>query len=425
MTGLSARRRWLLFALVLTAGILNYVDRQIISVLKPTIAGELGWTDDDYGTLAAWFQGAAAVAFLFTGWIVDRLGVKWSNPLGVATWSIAAMAHGWATSFTSFIAVRVALGATEAMGTPNQIKTVATIFPPRLRSLGYGLGNAVGSIGAIITPLMIPAVALVWGWRGAFIAAGAAGIVWAIVWWLATRGIPFGGVAEDAAETPGAPGSPAEEPAPDYGPILRDRRTWAIAIAKVLSDATWWLMLFWMPDFFHKTFGLDGTALGPPLAIAFTGAAVGSVVAGSVQVSLLGRGWSVNRTRKTMMFVSALCVLPVVSVLFLQSYPAVVALMALALAGHQGFSTSLFATIADVTPHEKVGRVTAFGAFCGNIGGVVISKVAGLVLTAGLGYLPLFAFASVSYLLALGWIQLLLPRIRSAGGPRAAMGPAH
>ena len=148
---MSARRRWLLFALVLTAGILNYIDRQIISVLKPTIALELGWTDDDYGTLAAWFQGAAAVAFLITGWIVDRIGVKWSNPIGVAAWSVAALLHGWATSFTQFIVVRVALGATEAMGTPNQIKTVATIFPPRLRSTGFGFGNAVGSVGAIVT----------------------------------------------------------------------------------------------------------------------------------------------------------------------------------------------------------------------------------------------------------------------------------
>ena len=429
MLNLSTRRRWLLFMLVLTAGILNYVDRQIIAVLKPMISADLGWSDDDYGTLAAWFQGAAAFAFLFTGWIVDRIGVKWSNPLGVAAWSIAALLHGWATSFTQFIVVRVALGATEAMGTPNQIKTVAAIFPPRLRSTGYGLGNAVSSIGAILTPLLIPAFGAIWGWRAAFVAAGVAGIVWAGIWYLATRGIPFGAVAEETTETPAeaarAAADAAEEPVRPYGPILSDRRTWAIAIAKVLSDATWWLMLFWMPDFFNRTFGLTGTDLGPPLAIAYTGAAIGSVVAGTVQTRLLGLGWSVNRTRKTVMLVSGLLVAPVVLALFTRDYWTVVLLLSVALAGHQGFSTSLFALIADVTPNEKVGRVTAFGAFCGNIGGVVISKVAGLVLTAGLGYLPLFAFASASYLLALGWIQLLLPRIRAVGVPRAAYAAAH
>jgi len=417
---LSARRRWLLFALVLTAGILNYVDRQIISVLKPTIAAELGWTDDDYGTLAAWFQGAAAVAFLFTGAIVDRIGVKWSNPLGVAAWSVAAMLHGLATSFTQFIVVRVALGATEAMGTPNQIKTVATIFPPRLRSTGYGFGNAVGSVGAIVTPLLIPAFAALWGWRAAFVVAGIAGIVWAGLWLLATRGLPLNAIPDDAKEVPDDP-----DPAPDYGPILTDRRTWAISVAKVLSDSTWWLLLFWMPDFFHRTFGLTGTGLGPPLAIAYSGAAIGSLVFGAGSSALLARGWSVNRVRKSVMLVSALLVLPISLALQTDSYPIVVTLLAVALAGHQGFSTSLFALIADVTPHEKVGRVTAFAAFCGNMGGVAISKIAGLVLVAGLGYGPLFAFASIAYLLSLGWIQLLLPRLRVVAGPRAPATAVH
>lgn len=422
---MSPRRRWLLFALVLTAGILNYIDRQIIAVLKPTISAELGWNDDDYGTLAAWFQGAAAVAFLFTGAIVDRIGVKWANPLGVAAWSVAAMLHGWATSFTQFIVVRVALGATEAMGTPNQIKTVATIFPPRLRSTGYGLGNAVGSIGAIVTPLLIPAFAAIWGWRAAFIAAGVAGIAWSALWLLATRGLPLEPMPDDGPDAPAQRPDRAAGAAPPFGRIMTDRRTWAISIAKVLSDSTWWLLLFWMPDFFHRTFGLSGTELGPPLAIAYTGAAVGSVVFGSASSSLLARGWSVNRVRKSVMLVSALLVVPIALALHTTNYPLVVALLAVALAGHQGFSTSLFALIADVTPHEKVGRVTAFAAFCGNMGGVAISKIAGLVLAASLGYGPLFAFASVAYLLALGWIQLLLPHIRAVANPRPAVAAAH
>ena len=412
---MSPQRRWLLFALILTAGILNLVDRQIISILKPVISADLHWSDNDYGTLAAWFQGAAAVAFLFTGTIVDKLGVKWANPVGVAAWSLAAMLHGWASGFTQFVLCRVALGATEAMGTPSGVKTIATIFPPRLRSSGFGLLNGINSIGAIVTPLFIPAVAALWGWRAAFVAAGIAGLLWAGIWLLVTRGLSFDAEQEVAADA----GAPVET----YGPILTERRTWAIAVGKILSDSTWWLMLFWMPDFFNRQFGLSGTALGPPLAIAYTGAAVGSLCAGAISSALLGRGWSENRVRKSVMFVSALCVVPVSLALHVDTYGLAVALLALALAGHQGFSTSLFALIADVTPHAKVGRVTSFGAFCGNLGGMAIAKIAGLVLAAGLGYGPLFAFASISYLLALGWIHLLLPRIRRIG-PSVAL-PGH
>jgi len=414
---LSPRRRWLLFTLVLTASILNLVDRQIVAVLKPIISADLDWSDNDYGTFAAAFQGAAAFAFLITGWIVDRLGAKWANPIGVAAWSLAALLHGWAQGFVQFFLCRVALGATEAMGTPSGVKTIAAIFPAELRSTGFGLSNAVGSVGAIVTPLIIPVVASVWGWRAAFILAAAVGFLWVLLWLLATRGIHFGDAAGRATAI--------EDDLPDYGPILRERRTWAIAGGKVLSDATWWLMLFWMPDFFYRQFGLSGTALGPPLAIAYSGAALGSLVAGILSSALMARGWPENRLRKTMMLGSALCVLPVPLALSGGDYWLSVGILTLALAGHQGFSTSLFGTIADIVPARKVGRVTSFGAFCGNLGGMTIAKVAGLVLAAGMGYAPLFAFAAVSYLLALGWIHLLIPRLERVDGEPAAAVARH
>ena len=392
---LSPRKRWLIFALALSAGILHLIDRQVISVLKPTIAAELGWNDNDYGTWAAF-------GFLAAGYIVDRLGIRRANTLGVASWSLAAMAHGWARGISQFVACRIALGVTEAMGTPAGIKTIATIFPPEQRSTGFGLSNGVNSIGAIVAPLLIPLVAAAWGWRAAFQIVGAVGLVWALVWVAATRGIDFGDQRPAALAKPGD--------APDRG-LLLERRSWVIAVAKVLSDATWWLMLFWMPDYFHRQFGLSGTGLGPPLALAYLGSAAGSFISGFAASHLLKRGWSVNRTRKTVMLVSALCVLPVPLALGAQSYGVAVGLMALTLAGHQGFSTNLFGLITDITPRHKVGRVTGFAAFCGNMGGTAISKIAGLVLAAGLGYAPLFRFAAVSYLLALLWIHLLLPRI--------------
>ena len=393
-----ARRNWL-FALALTAGILNLVDRQIIAVLKPTIAAELHWSDDDYGTLAAWFQTGAAFGFLAAGWIVDRLGVKRANPLGVAAWSLAAMGHGWARSMAAFTACRIALGATEAMGTPSSVKTIAAIFPAEQRSAGFGLSNAMSSAGAVLAPLAIPFVAAWAGWRAAFELAGAAGLAWAAAWLVATRGVSLGEGA------PAHAGSWA---------FLRERRTWAIAWAKVLSDATWWLMLFWMPDFFHRQFGLSGTGLAVPLALAYGGAAVGSLGSGFASARWLAAGASVNRVRKTAMLASALCVVPVPLALAAHSVGQAVAIMALALAGHQGFSTSLFGLIADIVPADRVGRVTGVGSFCGNLGGTAISRISGLVLGAGLGYAPLFGFASVSYLLALAGLTLALGRIQPA-----------
>lgn len=399
---LSPRRRTILFALVLTATILNLVDRQIIAVLKPTIAADLGWSDDDYGTLAAWFQGAAAVALLFTGWIVDRLGVKWANPIGVIAWSIAAIGHGWARTMGQFIFARAALGATEAMGTPAAIKTIALIFPPEKRSFGFGMSNAIGSIGAILTPLVIPVVALWWGWRAAFVLGGLLGLIWGVAWLLATRGVTFAD-----RDTAGKTGGPLA----GMGAVLAHRRTWAIAIAKILSDATWWLMLFWMPDFFHRTFGLTGLALGPPLAVAYGCGALGAFLAGVIATRLISRGRSINAVRKGSLLVAALLVLPVPLALGATDYWTAVAFLGLTIGAHQAFSTNLFALIADVSPAAEVGRVTSFGAFCGNLGGMAIVKIAGLLLTAGLGYGPLFLFAATSYLLAIAVIHVMIPRI--------------
>lgn len=405
----SLQMRWILFGLLALSGILALVDRQIISVLKPEMAAELGWTDDDYGTLGAWFQGATAVALLGAGPLVDKLGVKWANPIAVFSWSIAAMFHGWAHSLVQFTICRIGLGATEAAVTPTAIKTIATIFPPHMRSTGVGLQNAIASFGAISAPFLIPLIAIPFGWRGAFVLAGIAGVIWSIAWLVATRRIRFGDT-ETSAPVAGAP---------PVASVVRSRAGWAVAGAKFLSDSTWWLLLFWMPDFLNRQFGLSGLGLAPYLALAYTGAAVGSVVSGTLATRFLARGVPVNRVRKTAMLISGLMVLPLPVALLAQSPLAAAAILALVLAAHQGFSTNLFALITDVTERSKIGRMTSFGVFSGNIGGMMILKVAGMVLAAGLGYLPLFLFAAVSYLLALGWIHLMLPNIQLLESDRA------
>ena len=397
-------RRWLLLALVIGAGVLNYADRQVIAVLKPVIELDLHWTDADYGRLASLFQLAAAVAFLFTGEIVDRLGVKWANPIGVAAWSAAAMAHGWARSIVQFSLARAALGASESMGTPSAIKTVGALFTPAQQSSAIGFSNAAGNLGAIVTPLGVPLIALALGWRSTFVVLGALGFVWVAGWILATRGLE------------GA--SPAARPASGvlraYGAMLRDRRTWAIAGAKALSDQVWWLLLFWTPDFFHRTFGLGLRQLGPPLAVIYACAAVGSIAGGYATTRLLAKGVSPGKARKGVMLVCALLVTPAPLALHVGSYWAAVGLIGLLLAAHQGFSVNLFALIADVSPPERVGTLTGFGALCGNLAGMGILFLAGELLTRGYGYAPLLLIAASSYLLAIGWIQLLLPKLNGA-----------
>jgi ACS family hexuronate transporter-like MFS transporter len=400
--GLVERRRWWLLGLVMAAGILNLVDRQVISVLKPLIEVDLHWTDADYGKLASLFQLSAAIAFLGVGWIVDRLGVKWATPAGVAAWSLAAMAHGWAVTLGQFSAVRIALGATESMGTPAFVKTLGAVFSARTRSLAFGFSNGVSSIGAIVTPLFLPLMALSLGWRETFFFVGGLGLVWVVVWLAVTRGVTFAAPVASPLMRPSLAGLKV---------LLGDRRTWGIAGAKVLSDEIWWLLLFWAPDFFHRVFGVDVAHLGPPLAIAYLGSALGSVAAGWAGTRLLARGYSLNTVRKGVMLVSALLVTTIPLALQTHNLWAAAGLLAVTMAGHQGFSVSIFSTIADITPKSRVGTVTSFGAFCGNLAGMGIVFLAGQILTAGLGYGPLLAIAAVSYLLGLAWLHLWVPRL--------------
>lgn len=395
-------RRWWLLGLVIVAGILNLVDRQVIAVLKPLIEADMNWTDDDYGKLASLFQFAAAIAYIGTGWIVDRLGVKWATPAGVAAWSLAAMAHGWAFTMGQFAVARAALGATESMGTPSFVKTLGSVFSARTRSLAFGISNGASSIGAIVTPLILPLLALAVGWRGSFILVGALGFVWVAAWMIATRGIRFTRPAATGVKPNTLKG---------LATLLSERRTWGIAGAKALSDQVWWLLLFWAPDFFHRVFNVPVSGLGPPLAVAYVGSAVGSVAAGWIGARLLARGLSLNTVRKSVMLGCALMVTTVPLALYVHNLWLAAGLLAVTLAGHQGFSVSIFSTITDVTPKARVGGMTAFGALCGNLAGMGIVFLAGKILTAGLGYGPLLAIAAVSYLAALGWLHLWLPRL--------------
>jgi MFS transporter, ACS family, hexuronate transporter len=406
MTVMSNRLRWALFATLCVAGVFNAMDRPIIAILKPDMMADFGWTESDFGDLAAVTQFSAALAFLVTGWLVDRLGVNRSMQLGASAWSLAAMAHGWAVTTTQVVAARVGLGVTEAVQTPLTIKTVATLFAPDRRSLAFGIATFLASAGTIALPFVIPGIADAVGWRGALVVGGIGGLLSLFAWMLLARGLSLT-IADDARETVGVSGGGDR-----YGAILTNRATWAIIVAKALSDMTWWFINFWLADYYRKEFGLSTLELAVPLGIAFAGSGLGALFAGWVSSRLLERGWSVNRVRKTVMLVSALIVLALPLVTQINAFWPVAIMMGVVMAGHQGFSLSIFSTITDVVPTTKVARVTAFGAFAGNMGGVAISLIAGRVLDAGFGFAPLFAFAASSYFIALALFHWLLPVVR-------------
>lgn len=403
MTRPSPGRAWALFALLCIAGIFNAMDRPIIAILKPDMSAEFGWTDAEFGQLAFVTQISAAASFLFTGWLIDKLGVRRSMIGGVTAWSAAAMAHGWAIAAWHVVAARIGLGVTEAMQTPLTIKTAATLFPVERRSIALGINTAIASLGTIALPFFIPVLAATIGWRGALLLAGIGGLLTLAAWLAVARGVRF----DDRAEDPQLDYSDDGRP---YGPVLAERRTWAIVVAKALSDSTFWLLTFWLPDFYRRTYELTTAELAVPLALAFGGSAIGGLVAGWASTALLARGWTQLRVRYAVMLVSALIVVPVPFVLQVDSFWAVAIMMAVVLAGHQGFSLSIFALITDVVPRAKVGRVTAFGAFCGNVAGGLWVWLVGAALTAGFGYTPFFIVAALSYLLAIGWLKLLMPR---------------
>jgi ACS family hexuronate transporter-like MFS transporter len=291
------------------------------------------------------------------------------------------------------------------MGTPTAVKTAAVLSPNEVRAMAYGFLNAATNVGAIVTPLVVPLVALQIGWANAFLLTGGLGFAW-VVAWFALRAHLAEAVHPAETATAAARLRITE--------VLADRGTWAVAGARVLSDNIWWLLLYWMPDLFHRVFHLPMQAYGPPLALIYAASGAGAVLAGLASNRLLAAGVSLNATRKWLLFAGAVLVTPVWFAPWASSYWIAAAILGLTLAGHQVFSVNVFALASDVTAPGRVATVVAIAAFCGNISGMVMLQVAGWTLDKGYGYAPLLGWASVSYLLGVGWVQLLLPRVRAA-----------
>jgi ACS family hexuronate transporter-like MFS transporter len=406
------RYRWVVVALLFVAMIINYIDRQMIGVLKPGyLQPEFGWSETDYANIVTWFQAAYALSYLFFGRFVDRIGAKWGLGIAFTIWTIAHMSHAAARNITHFIMVRVLLGVGEGGGFPASIKAVTEWFPKKERALATGIFNAGTNIGAILTPLVVPfiVVDLAMGWRASFVIVGAATLLWLPAWWML-----YTAPRENKHVTPAELALIESDP-PDVGPkmplmaVLKMRQTWAYALGKFLIDPVWWMFLFWLPDFLSRTRGLDLKSFGIPIVAVYLASDVGSVAGGWLSSRMLSRGSSLAKARKTAMLVCALCALPVVFAAEVESLWSAVAIICLATAAHQGFSANLYTLPGDVFPRSAVGTVIGVGGMLGGFGGMIFAQYVGQVLQTVGNYTPIFMVCGSVYLLALLVVHFLAP----------------
>jgi ACS family hexuronate transporter-like MFS transporter len=405
--------RWIICALLFFATTINYIDRQIIGILKPTLQAELGWSEVDYGNIVFWFQAAYGIGLLACGPIIDRIGSKLGYAGAIAIWSVAAMVHALARTPGGFAMARFALGLGEAANFPAAIKSVAEWFPKKERALAAGILNAGANVGAIATPIIVPVLAIQLGWEAAFIITGLLGFVW-LVAWLAFYRKP----AEHKRVSPSelayinSDVAPAEdEPRIRWSALFRRRGTWAFIVGKFLTDPVWYLFLFWLPDFFAKRHGLDLKTFGPPLIAVYLLADVGSIGGGWLSSALIKRGMSVNAGRKMALLVCAILVLPIFFASSVSGLWSAVAIIGLAAAAHQGWSSNLYTMVSDTFPRSSVASVMGIGGAAGAVGGMLMSTYVGRVLETVGSYAPVFVWAGSAYLVALAIIHLLVPRL--------------
>jgi ACS family hexuronate transporter-like MFS transporter len=408
------RVRWVVVALLFAATVINYVDRQMIGLLKDPLTQEFGWHETTYADIVFYFQLAYAIGYIFFGTVVDRIGSRLGYAVAFVIWTAAHMLHAAASSVASFAAVRFMLGIGESGNFPAGLKAVTEWFPKKERAFATGLFNAGSNLGAIITPFIVAFLVPRFGWRGAFIITGVLGLLW-LVAWLAVYRRPNESKQVTQSELDYIHQDPADAPGRvRWLTLLKVRETWAFALGKFLTDPVWWMFLFWLPDFLHKRHGLDLTGFGVPIAIIYIVSDVGSVGGGWLSSHLIHRGWSINAARKTTMLICAIAVVPIFFARYVDSLWGAVAIISLAAAAHQAWSANLYTLASDMFPRKAVGSVYGIGGTAGAIGGMVFSLYIGQVLERLGTYTLIFAVAGSAYLVALGVIHLLTPRLEEA-----------
>jgi len=416
--------RWVVVALLFFATTINYLDRQIIGYLKPTLAGEFHWTEEDYSHLVTVFTAAYAAGLLIFGGIIDKIGTKVGYTVSIIIWSISAMLHAIVKSTFGFGVVRVALGLGESGNFPAAIKAVAEWFPKRERAFATGLFNSGANIGAVVAPVLVPWILGIYGWQMAFLITGAIGFVW-LIFWLIFYEIPsrhkkltaaeFEFINSDTDEVV----SPGDDKSVKWAQLLGFRQTWTFVVGKLLTDPIWWFFLFWLPSYFASTFNLDLKKPSLPLVIVYTATTIGSIGGGYLSSWLIKKGWPTFKARKTAMFIFALCVVPVISAKYATNIWQAVALISLAAAAHQAWSATIFTTASDMFPRKAVSSIVGIGGMAGAVGGMLFPLLIGYILDTYkkmghivTGYNIIFFICGCAYLLAWTLMHVLSPRMK-------------
>lgn len=419
--------RWVILALVFFATTVNYLDRQVISLLKDDyLEPQFNWTESDYAHIVVVFQLCYALGMLVVGWFIDKVGTKLGYALSLTVWSLAAIGHAFAKSTLGFMVARGFLGISESGNFPAAIKTVAEWFPKKERALATGIFNSGTNVGAILAPLSVPFIAAAWGWQEAFIITGAIGLIWLLFWFVMYE-IPskhkklskeeFEYIHSDKDETL----ENENKEKVSWFKLLTYRQTWAFVVGKFMTDPIWWFYLFWLPSFLNKQYGMTKTDYALPIAVVYTMTTVGSIFGGWLSGYFIGKGWPVYKARRTAMLVFALLVIPVVfaQALGTYSYWFAVLIIGLAASSHQAWSANIFTTTSDMFPKKAVASVTGIGGMAGAIGGILLSTLAGILLdhfkalgNIETGYYIMFIICGTAYLGAWVIFNLLAPQMK-------------
>lgn len=415
MTTSSEKKiRYGVLALLFFGTTINYIDRQVIGLLKPTLEEEFNWTETDYSNIVMAFSAAYAIGLLGFGRWIDKIGTKLGYSVSVFFWSIAAVAHAFAKSTFGFGIARAALGVAEAGNFPAAIKSVAEWFPKKERALATGIFNSGANVGAVVAPIMVPAILGSYGWQEAFIITGAIGFIWLFFWWryyeIPVKHKKISKEEFDYIHSDNELVSETEAPV-KWIALFKIKQTWAFIFGKLLTDPVWWFFLFWLPSYFAETFNLDLKKPSLPLVIVYTCTTIGSIGGGFLSSYLIKKGWNVQKARKTTMFIIAICVMPIMLAQFTENIWVAVGLISLAAAAHQAWSANIFTTVSDHFPKKDISSVVGIGGMAGSVGGILFPLAIGMILdhfkvlgNITAGYNIIFIICGSAYLLA--WLVM-------------------
>jgi ACS family hexuronate transporter-like MFS transporter len=416
--------RWVVVTLLFFATTINYLDRQVIGLLKDNLAKDFNWSEKDYSRIVMAFSSAYAIGLLLFGRLIDKIGTRLGYAISLIIWSVAAMCHALATGTLGFGIARTALGLGEGGNFPAAIKSVAEWFPKKDRALATGIFNSGTNIAAIAGPPLIAWIFSSYGWKQAFLWTGALGFIWLIFWWWLYE-IPSKQKRLSAEELVYIDSdTEADEVVADtvqktsWFKLFGLHQTWAFVLGKFLTDPVWWFYLFWIPSYFNTTYHLNLTHSAIHVSTVYIVASFGSILGGYLSGWLIKRGLPVYKARKISMFIFACCVVPIFFVRYTSSIWPAVWLISLAASAHQAWSATIFTLASDVFPKHTLSSVVGIGGMAGSVGGILFPFLIGIILDhfkllgfLGTGYNIIFGICAGAYLLAWVIMQLLSPRM--------------